>query len=64
MENNEQITYTVLGPWDADFGRHILSYRSPIAKTLLGKQEGDETVISINDEERSFRVEAIERYSA
>ncbi len=64
VKSNERITYTLLGPWDADFARHILSYRSPIARTLLGKHEGDETVISINDEERSFRVENIEKYSA
>ncbi|MCX7785694.1 MAG: GreA/GreB family elongation factor [candidate division WOR-3 bacterium] len=44
--NSEQniITYTILGPWDSDLTKGIISYLAPFAQTLLGKRVGDEIV--------------------
>ena len=58
-----ETTYTILGPWDADFEKGILSYRSPIAKAIMGKKRGDDVVINIDDEEKTFKLVNIERYS-
>ncbi len=37
VQSGERIDYMILGPWDADFEKNILSYRSPIAKAILEK---------------------------
>ena len=37
--------YTVLGKWDSDLERNIISYEAPLAKVLLGKKRGDEVTI-------------------
>ena len=42
-ETNEHETYTILGAWDGDPDRHIISYQTAIGQALLGHQV-DETV--------------------
>lgn len=56
------VSYSILGPWDADFEKGILSYRSPIAKAMLGKKAGDQVSFRIDDQEKSFKIESIEKY--
>jgi len=36
-----KITYTILGPWEADPDKHILSIQSKLAEAMLGLREGD-----------------------
>ena len=62
IETGEKNSYTILGPWDADFENGILSYRSPIAKSLIGKKIGDETIMIIDDEEKKFKILEIKKY--
>ena len=57
------IGYTILGPWDADFEKGILSYRSPIAKAILGKKVGDDVSFRIDDKVQTFKIMSIERYT-
>jgi transcription elongation GreA/GreB family factor len=33
--------FTILGPWDIDPDRGIISYQAPFAQRLLGKRVGD-----------------------
>lgn len=40
-ESGAKSTYSLLGPWDADHERGIISYLSPLAQSLLGKHQGD-----------------------
>lgn len=61
-EGRESGNYTILGPWDADFEKGILSYRSPIAKAMLGKKSGEEVSFKIDDEEKNFKIVSIEKY--
>lgn len=37
----QKITYTLLGPWDADPDKNILSFQSKLAQMLKGKAVGD-----------------------
>ncbi|MBS3905173.1 MAG: GreA/GreB family elongation factor [Simkania sp.] len=39
--NNKKISYTFLGPWDADPDRNILSFQSKLAQTMKGLSIGD-----------------------
>jgi transcription elongation factor GreA len=54
----ESIDYTILGPWDVDPEKNIISYASPLGKILLGKKIGD---VAVLNKDRSFTIEKIER---
>ena len=41
MKDGVQETYTVLGAWDTDPDKHIISYLSQMAQALIGKKPGD-----------------------
>ena len=62
INTGEKNYFILLGPWDADFEKGILSYRSPIAKELLGKRIGDEINLTIGDDERRLKLSTIEKY--
>jgi transcription elongation factor GreA len=49
VETDKEETYTILGAWDGDPDRHIISYQTAIGQALLG-HETDET-ISLNTEQ-------------
>lgn len=39
--DGQQVEYTVLGPWDANPDKHILSFQSQLAKAMLGTALGE-----------------------
>lgn len=39
--SGKAITYTLLGPWDADPDHHILSFQSKLAQAMIGHKEGE-----------------------
>ncbi|OUR82863.1 transcription elongation factor GreA [Cycloclasticus sp. 46_120_T64] len=41
IETEEMITYTIVGEDEADIKNNLISYASPFAKALIGKEEGD-----------------------
>jgi len=45
IETEEQITYTIVGEDEADIKNNLISYASPFAKALIGKEEGDVAVV-------------------
>jgi transcription elongation factor GreA len=48
VETDKEETYTVLGAWDGDPDRHIISYQTAIAQALLGHEIGE--TVSLNTE--------------
>lgn len=47
VDTDEEITYKIVGEDEADIDNNLMSYKTPIAKGLLGKVEGDEVSIKI-----------------
>jgi transcription elongation GreA/GreB family factor len=47
-EVNTEETYTILGAWDGDPDRHVISYQTAIGQTLLGHEIGES--VSLNTE--------------
>ncbi len=47
-ETNKEETYTILGAWDGDPDRHIISYQTAMGQALLGHEVGDN--VSLNSE--------------
>jgi transcription elongation GreA/GreB family factor len=50
---NEEETYTILGAWDGDPERAIISYQTAIGQALLGRRLGE--IVELNAEEDTGR---------
>lgn len=46
LDNDEQMTYRIVGDDEADFKQNLISVNSPIARGLIGKEQGDVVVIN------------------
>lgn len=58
-ENDEQVTYRLVGPDEWDVKKGEISIDSPMARALIGKRVDDEVVVKTPDGERTFDVVAI-----
>jgi transcription elongation factor GreA len=56
-ETDNEETYTILGAWDGDPDRHIISYQTAIGQALLGHEIGE--TISLNTEHSAAQVTII-----
>lgn len=56
----EKSAYAILGPWDADYEKNILSYRSELAKALLKKKLGDVVEISSGEIKTTYSITSID----
>ncbi|MGC9365660.1 MAG: GreA/GreB family elongation factor [bacterium] len=42
--HNQELSLSILGPWDSNPDNHIISYMSPLGQNMLGKQVGDKII--------------------
>jgi transcription elongation factor GreA len=47
LDTDKEVVYKIVGEDEADIQSNLISYKTPIAKGLLGKFEGDEIEIKI-----------------
>jgi transcription elongation factor GreA len=59
-ETEEEVTYQILGADEADINAGSVSITSPIARSLLGKEAGDEVKIRTPAGERVYEVLEVE----
>ena len=59
LKNGNKETYSILGAWDLDIDKNIISYLSPFAKAMLGAAKGDEVEFETTTESRKLRIEDI-----
>ncbi len=52
-------TYTLLGAWDGDPDRGILSYLTPLAQALMGRAAGETVDFEMGDTKKRFHLESI-----
>ena len=53
--------YTILGPWDVDLDKGIISYTAPLAKGLLGHKTGEKVEVTLPDKAKhTYEVTKIE----
>lgn len=60
LDTNENIVYTILGPFESDMEKNIISYQAPLAENLLGSEVGEERHFEINGKGHNVRVLSIE----
>jgi transcription elongation factor GreA len=58
----EQHRYAILGAWDSNPERSILSYKTPLGQSLLGKKEGDSVITKIDGIEEEWSIQELSRW--
>jgi transcription elongation factor GreA len=55
-DTEEEVSYRILGADEADLAKGIISVTSPLARSLIGKQVGDEVKVRMPGGERTYEV--------
>ena len=55
-DTDEERTYQIVGEHEADINAGRLNMRSPLARALIGKEEGDSVVVSAPGGDRAYEV--------
>lgn len=58
-DSEEERTYQIVGEAEADIERGLLNIRSPLARALIGKDEGDSVEVRTPGGEKSYEVVSI-----
>ena len=59
-ETNNEETYTILGAWDGDPDRHIISYQTAIGQALLGHKTGEAVPLNTEHGTAQFTILSIQ----
>jgi transcription elongation factor GreA len=60
MDNQGQLEYTFLGPWDTDLENNVLAYTTPLAQALMGTSVGETAQVPMQGGSVTCRVESIQ----
>ena len=55
-DTDEEKTWQIVGPHEADIDKGLLNIQSPIARALIGKEEGDSVEVRTPGGEKSYEV--------
>ena len=58
--DESQEEYTILGPWESNPAKNIISYRSPLGAELMNHKAGDKLNFTISKQNFKYQVEGIE----
>jgi transcription elongation factor GreA len=47
VDTDEEVTYTIVGTPEANVEKGLISYNSPLAKAIIGKEVGDEVEVRL-----------------
>ncbi len=60
--SGQSTRYTILGVWDGEPDKNILSYKTPFGEALLGKKAGNIVTVKTGASEEDYEIVKIERY--
>jgi len=60
VKNDQELIYSIVGEHEADFKKGLLNLKSPIARGVLGKEEGDEVTVKTGAGDRIFEILEVE----
>ena len=58
----QKVTYSILGAWDSDPDKNILSYKTPLGQSLLGSSVGESVEIEIDNLRETWTVKGLARW--
>ena len=56
VHSEQQVTYQIVGEEEADIGNGLISVTSPIARALIGREEGDEVTVDAPGGKRDYEI--------
>jgi len=59
VDSAQEESYSILGAWDGDPERHIISYQTAIGQALLGKKRGERVTLNTDHGTATYEVLAI-----
>jgi transcription elongation GreA/GreB family factor len=62
-DEGTEVEYAILGAWDSDPAKHIISYKTQLGLTMLSKKIGERISIKSAGGEDSFAIKSISRYT-
>lgn len=64
LEHQHAEHFTILGAWDSNPEKGIISYLTPVAQSLLNHKPGEEVEVTIDGGKKRYRVDAITAFKA
>lgn len=59
LDSDEEVSYTIVGGAESNPDMGLISFNSPLAKQLLGKEEGDEVKVRLPGGVKEFEIEEV-----
>jgi len=56
---DEEVTYTIVGSQESNPNKGLISLQSPMARALIGKEEGDEVSLQLPGGKKKFDIEEV-----
>jgi transcription elongation factor GreA len=56
VQADKETTYQIVGEDEADIGAGLISFTSPIARALIGREEGDEVTFSAPGGDKHYEI--------
>ena len=60
VENDKHVVYKIVGEDEADIKVHKISVGSPIARALIGKEEGDTVIVKTPGGDVEYEIEEVQ----
>ena len=60
LETNKEISYRLVGQDEANISKNLIFFKSPIGKSLIGKNLGDMVNVTTPSGERNFEIKNVE----
>ena len=54
--SDEEFTYSIVGGVESNADKGLISFNSPLAKQLLGKEEGDEVIATLPGGQKTYEI--------
>lgn len=62
LTHQQSESFVILGAWDGDPDKGIISYLTPVGQGLINHKVGEEVEVQMEGEKRRYRIDAIELY--
>ncbi|MDR2018972.1 MAG: transcription elongation factor GreA [Syntrophobacterales bacterium] len=59
LDTDEEVVYQLVGPYESDIQKGMISMTSPLGRALMGKSVGDEVNFSAPGGQRTYEIVAI-----
>ncbi|MDB6021773.1 MAG: greA, partial [Pedosphaera sp.] len=62
LNANQPERFTILGAWDSDPEKGVISYLTPVGQTLINRKPGEEVDFEMDGVKKRYRIDSIEAF--